>query len=97
MSDRVNVNAEDISALKTALETAGSEFVENYKKLERIMDDITKGNIKGELADLVLKKYQSKKPQLDGLKKEIETASEYAKEKGDALNRLTDNLISMIK
>ena len=97
MSNRVSVDSQDLSALETSLETAGSEFVENYKKLVVIMEDITNGNIKGELATTILEKFENKKPDLDKLKEEIETAREYAKDKGAKLNAVTDSIVSLLR
>ena len=71
------VDEESLNKLKNALENAGVDYKNNLTKLENLINEITSGDIQGDPADDLLKKYQEKKEMFEGLRKTIDDAGQY--------------------
>lgn len=71
------VDEESLNKLKNALENAGVDYKNNLTKLENLINEITSGDIQGDPADDLLKKYQEKKEMFEGLRRTIDDAGQY--------------------
>ena len=73
----IHVEEASLNDLKHALATSGESYQSNYARLTNLMNEITKGDIQGELAEDLLKKYQAKEATLKNISDTIEAAAEY--------------------
>lgn len=71
------VDEESLNKLKNALENAGVDYKNNLTKLENLINEITSGDIQGDPANDLLKKYQEKKEMFEGLRRTIDDAGQY--------------------
>lgn len=71
------VDEESLNKLKNAIENAGVDYKNNLTKLENLINEITSGDIQGDPADDLLKKYQEKKEMFEGLRRTIDDAGQY--------------------
>lgn len=83
----IYADEESLNRLRSALESTGESYKTNLDRLENLMNEITSGDIQGEPADDLLRKYQEKKEMFDGLKSTIEEAGQYV---GVQTNRFND-------
>lgn len=75
--DVIHVDAEALERLKTALMTAGQDYKEYLVKLINLIDEITVGDIQGDLADDLKMKFEQKRDTFIRLKSVIEMAEGY--------------------
>lgn len=73
----IHVEEQALADLKGALGTAGKEYLDNYKRLTNLINEITRGDITGPLADEFLKKFNDKKGVLMAVANTIEEAEHY--------------------
>ncbi len=92
MNDIVKVNEESLDRLRDALRTAGENFKSNLSKLEFLMDEITSGDIQGEIATEFLNKFKNKEAVLKNIERTINNAEDYTSNKLNKFNNLVGNL-----
>ena len=73
----IHADEESLNDLKNALATAGESYKSNLAKLTNLINDITSGDIQGDLATDLLTKFQAKEGVLNGLANTIDEAAEY--------------------
>ena len=73
----IRVDEAALADLKGALGTAGKEYVENFKRLTNLINEITRGDITGPVADEFLKKFNDKKGILNAIATTIDEAEHY--------------------
>lgn len=75
--DIIHVDEEELKILKTAIMTAGQDYKEYLVKLINLIDEITAGDIQGDLADDLKMKFEQKRTVFMNLKTVIEEAEGY--------------------
>lgn len=83
-----------LNKLKEAIATAGKDYKENLAKLRALMDEITNGDIQGDLATELMNKFQARKDDFDAIQKVIDDAEDYMGMKGTAFNTTVSNIQS---
>ena len=73
----IHVDEATLNDLRKALETAGESYKENLARLTNLINEITSGDIQGDLAVELLTKFQAKESILNGLANTIDEAAEY--------------------
>ncbi len=73
----IHVDEASLNDLKNALATAGESYKSNLVRLTNLINEITSGDIQGDLAVDLLNKFQAKEGVLNGLANTIDEASEY--------------------
>ena len=73
----IHVEESALNALKNAIGTAGESYKRNLTRLNNLMSEITSGDIQGDLATQLLKKFEEKKEVFNGLARTIDDAAEY--------------------
>ena len=76
-SNRVHVEEAALRELKEVMKDSGDEYLNNLTRLDNIINQITRGDITGDIADEIKRKYEAKKVQFDNLKRTINEADEY--------------------
>ncbi len=89
MNGIVNVDEEAIEKLRDALQTAGEEYKANLDRLESLIVEITKEDIKGQPATKLLKSYKENE---ENYKKIYETISKAE----DAVNSEKKEFLSAV-
>ena len=56
----IHVDEAALNSLKNALETAGQEYKSNLARLTNLIEEITSGDIQGDLANELSAKFQAK-------------------------------------
>ena len=56
----IHVEESALNDLRNALETAGTEYKNNYARLQNLISEITSGDIQGDPANDLLAKFQAK-------------------------------------
>lgn len=79
----LNINEDAFRQLQNNIETAADEYQTNYRRLANLMSEITRGDIQGEPADDLLKKFEEKKGDFEAISNEIDTILDYIKNKYD--------------
>jgi len=91
------VSSDDLSKLKNAIGTAGKDYKEKYAKLRTLMDEITNGDIQGDLATELMTKFQARIDDFDAIQKVIDDAEDYMGMKGSSFNTTVSNIASGTK
>ncbi len=73
----IHVDEESLNDLKRALSTAGESYKSNLARLTNLINEITSGDIQGDLAVDLLNKFLAKKDALNGMANTIDEATEY--------------------
>lgn len=97
MGTRIHVEEAELAALKDALEQAGEDYKSNLARLTNLIEEITAGDIQGDVADDLKAKFEAKKTDFDSLTKEIETAEEYTGAKGTKFVQMVTDLKDTMK
>lgn len=93
MTSRVfDVSSADLSTLEKAIGTAGQNYKDCYARLTNLIDEITRGDIKGDPANDLLSKYRAKEETLTKIKETIDEAESYMYQQNVSFKQLIDNL-----
>lgn len=79
-----------LNGLKSAFQTAGDEYLENYRRLTNMLHEITSGHITGPLADELLKKFEEKKGVFDQVLQTINDGYDNMGVQSQKFNKLMD-------
>ena len=88
MGDAIRVNSADLKKVAADTDTALTAYKTNYSKLTAVIQEITNGGFKGELANDFLNKYDAKKDTFDGITKTLDTAEEYLTRQGTNFEKM---------
>ena len=70
----IHVEESALNDLRNALETAGTEYKNNYARLQNLISEITSGDIQGDPANDLLAKFQAKEETFKALQQAIDDA-----------------------
>ena len=70
----IHVEESALNDLRNALETAGTEYKNNYARLQNLISEITSGDIQGDPANDLLAKFQAKDETFKSLQQTIDEA-----------------------
>ena len=90
----IHVEESALNDLRNALETAGTEYKNNYARLQNLISEITSGDIQGDPANDLLAKFQAKDDTFKSLQQTIDEALEYIGAQGQAFTTLIRDLSS---
>ena len=93
----IHVEESALNDLRNALETAGTEYKNNYARLQNLISEITSGDIQGDPANDLLAKFQAKDDTFKSLQQTIDEALEYIGAQGQAFTNLISDLESTMK
>ena len=65
--ERIYVDPMAVEELRSNLEKAGEEYKSQLARLTNLMNEITKGDIQGPMADDLLKKFEEKRNDFNSL------------------------------
>ena len=88
----IHVEESALNDLRNALETAGTEYKNNYARLQNLISEITSGDIQGDPANDLLAKFQAKDDTFKSLQQTINEALEYIGAQGQAFTNLISDL-----
>lgn len=91
VSDEVLVNV--IKPMTDAVEN----YLENYKRLTNLINEITNGNITGDPATQILNKYNAKEETFKNLYKSLEEANTYLQEQKNKFGTMMSSLESSFR
>ena len=83
--------------LRNSLETAGTEYKNNYARLQNLISEITSGDIQGDPANDLLAKFQAKDETFKSLQQTIDEALEYMGAQKQAFTGMISELSSTMK
>lgn len=89
---RIHVEEQALNELRDALQNAGEEYKSELARLTSLIKEITSGDIQGDPADDLLKKYMAKEDSFNALARTIEEAQEYAGVKGKDFTQMVSDL-----
>ncbi len=93
----IEVHEEALQDLKNALETAGEDYKANLARLTALIEEITRGDIRGNAADQLLAKFQEKQDIFNALTRTIEDAEEYTGAQKTKFANMMDTLNAAMK
>ena len=93
----IHVEESALNDLRNALETAGTEYKNNYARLQNLISEITSGDIQGDPANDLLAKFQAKDETFKSLQQTIDEALEYMGAQQQAFTSLISDLSSTMK
>lgn len=94
---RIHVEEEGLIELKNALSTAGEEYKTLLARLTNLMDEITSGDIQGDVADDMLEKFRAKEEDFRSLQKAIDDVEEKVGIKGSDFVNMVQELKELAK
>ena len=98
MNGIVNVDEEAIEKLRDALQTAGEDYKYNLDRLESLINEITREDIKGKPATQLLKAYKANEENYKKIYETITKAEEYINsEKREFMNMVDELEEEMVK
>ncbi len=89
---RIHVEEEGLVELRNALETAGEEYKENLARLTNLIEEITRGDIQGDVADDLLEKFRAKEDDFKSLQRVIDEVEEKVGAKGKDFTTMIEDL-----
>ena len=93
----IHVEESALNDLRNALETAGTEYKNNYARLQNLISEITSGDIQGDPANDLLAKFQAKDETFKSLQQTIDEALEYMGAQKQAFTSLISDLSLTMK
>ena len=90
----IHVDEAALNTLKDALANAGESYKTSYARLTNLIDEITRGDIQGDPADDLRRKYEAKKEAFDAIAKTIDEAEGYMGMKTTQFSDLISGLAS---
>ena len=93
----IHVEESALNDLRNALETAGTEYKNNYARLQNLISEITSGDIQGDPANDLLAKFQAKDETFKSLQQTIDEALEYMGAQKQAFTGMISDLSSTMK
>ena len=93
----IHVEESALNDLRNALETAGTEYKDNYARLQNLISEITSGDIQGDPANDLLAKFQAKDETFKSLQQTIDEALEYMGAQKQAFTGMISELSSTMK
>lgn len=93
----IHVEESALNDLRNALETAGTEYKNNYARLQNLISEITSGDIQGDPANDLLAKFQAKDDTFKSLQQTIDEALEYMGAQKQAFTGMISELSSTMK
>lgn len=93
----IHVEESALNDLRNALETAGTEYKNNYARLQNLISEITSGDIQGDPANDLLAKFQAKDETFKSLQQTIDEALEYMGAQKQAFTTMVSELSSTMK
>ena len=90
----IRVEPDGIKALKDAFEHAGEEYKANLRKLDELIESITRGDLVGPPADELKKKYEAKRSVFNDIARTIDEGQEYMGIKGQKFVKLLDDVVA---
>ncbi len=97
MGKRIHVEESELIKLKGALESAGANYKMNLAKLKNLIDEITAGDIQGDVANDLRNKFMAKQDDFNSLTKSLEDAEQYTGAKGTSFVNMVSDLKSTMK
>ncbi len=89
---RIHVEEEGLVELRNALATAGEEYKENLARLTNLIEEITRGDIQGDVADDLLEKFRAKEDDFKSLQRVIDEVEEKVGAKGKDFTTMIEDL-----
>ena len=89
---RIHVEEEGLVELRRALETAGEEYKLQLARLTNLIEEITIGDIQGDLADDLLMNFKAKEEDFKSLARTIEEVEEKIGIKGQDFTTMVEGL-----
>ena len=93
----IHVEESALNDLRNALETAGTEYKNNYARLQNLISEITSGDIQGDPANDLLAKFQAIDETFKSLQQTIDEALEYMGAQKQAFTGMISELSSTMK
>ena len=93
----IHVEESALNDLRNALETAGTEYKNNYARLQNLISEITSGDIQGDPANDLLAKVQAKDETFKSLQQTMDEALEYMGAQKQAFTGMISELSSTMK
>ena len=94
---RIHVEEEGLVELRNALGTAGEEYKELLARLTNLMEEITRGDIQGDVADDLLEKFRAKEDDFKKLQQVIDDVEEKVGIKGKDFTSMIEGLKEIAK
>ena len=89
---RIHVEEEGLVELRQALGTAGENYKELLARLTNLIEEITNGDIQGDVADDLLEKFRAKEDDFRSLEKAITEVEEKVGVKGKDFTAMIEGL-----
>ena len=93
----IKASEEGINKLRSALEDQGENYKENLVKLTNLINDIVSGDIQGDPADNLVKKFVEKREMFNNIAQTIDEAEEYMGLKKTKFGDMLGNINSRYK
>lgn len=90
----VKANEQDIKAIADELFQKADDYKANLTKLTNLVEEITNGDIQGDLATDLLNKFQAKEETFKKLESELIKAEDAMKAKNEELRRVVEDTTS---
>lgn len=94
---QISVSDEVLANVIKPMTDAVENYMENYKKLTTLMNEITNGDITGDPAKQILSKYNAKEETFKNLYKSLEEANLYLQEQKNKFGTMMSSLESSFR
>lgn len=94
---QISVSDEVLANVINSMTSAVENYMENYKKLTNLMNEITNGDITGDPATQILNKYNAKEETFKQLYNTLEEANSYMKEQKNKFGTMMSSLESSFR
>ena len=88
MNGSITASDEELQRVASAFENASNDYKTNFSKLSNLMDQITNGSIKGNLAEELRAKFEAKHDTFKALKETIDKAESYMEDEKTMFNNM---------
>ena len=94
---QISVSEEVLVNVINSMTAAVENYMENYKKLSNLMNEITNGDITGDPATQILNKYTAKEETFKQLYTSLEEANTYLQEQKNKFGTMMSSLESSFR
>ena len=97
MNGQITVSEEELNAIAASLRDASNEYNSSYTKLTNLIQEITRGDITGQVADDLKNKFDSKEETFKNLKATIDQAEQYMNQQLKSFNDVAEGVMAEMR
>ena len=97
MNGQITVSEEELNAIASSLHDASEKYSSSFTKLTNLIQEVTTGDITGQVADDLKQKFDSKEETFKNLKTTIDQAEQYMNQQLKSFNDVAEGVMAEMR